>query len=81
MWPKASLSAHLKYDLRVLRIQCYRCNINLGGQGAIFHANMLKEIGTKKMAELEKERQILIKADEIWYQSKIAALEQELREI
>lgn len=67
MWAKASLSAHLKYDPRVLRIQCFRCNINFGGQGAIFYANMLKEIGAKKMKELEKEKQILVKADLPYY--------------
>ena len=37
---KASLGAFLKYDLRLLRPQCYHDNINLGGNGAIFIENM-----------------------------------------
>jgi hypothetical protein len=62
MWPKASLPASLKYDLRILRPQCYHCNINLGGNGAVFYARMLKEIGPKKMQKMEQERQTLVKA-------------------
>lgn len=71
MWAKASLGSHLKYDLRILRPQCYNCNINYGGQGALFYAKMLSENGKKYMEALEKEKQILIKADEIWFAKKI----------
>ena len=71
MWAKASLSAHLKYDIRVLRIQCFRCNIHLGGQGAMFYARMLKEIGQKEMEKLVKEKQILVKADTLFWQKKL----------
>lgn len=53
MWAKASLSALLKFDLRILRWQCMKCNIHYGGQGAIFYAKMLQEIGKDKMKELE----------------------------
>lgn len=49
MWAKASLSAILKYDLRILRWQCSRCNIWFGGQGAVFYEKMLKEIGEERM--------------------------------
>jgi len=41
--PKAFGGEYLKYDLRNLRPQCYNCNINLGGNGAIFYHLMLKE--------------------------------------
>lgn len=40
LFAKASISAYLKYDLRVLRPQCYFCNINCGGRGADFIENM-----------------------------------------
>jgi len=72
MWAKASLSTHLKYDLRVLRIQCMRCNCHMGGMGADFYRNMVQEIGQEEMDKLEKERNILIKADEQWYEDKIS---------
>lgn len=62
LWPKASLGAFLKYDLRVLRPQCYNCNINLGGNGAVYYAKMLEENGQEYMTQLEAEKQITVKA-------------------
>lgn len=62
MWAKASLGAYLKYDLRVLRPQCYNCNINQGGRGADFYKRMLEDIGKMAMEKLEKDRQITVKA-------------------
>lgn len=66
MWAKASLGAYLKYDIRLLRFQCMRCNIHLGGQGAIFYKRMLKEEGKKYMDKLEKDRNITVKSTD-WY--------------
>ena len=66
LWPKAALGAFLKYDLRVLRIQCYHCNINLGGNGAQFYSNMLEEIGKEAMDQLVRDRQVSVKAYD-WY--------------
>lgn len=40
MIPKAVLGVNLKYDLRVLRPQCYNCNIHHGGMGAVFIERM-----------------------------------------
>lgn len=62
MFSKASLGAYLKYDLRVLRPQCYNCNINRGGMGADFYSKMLEEIGEKEMEKLQKDRQVSVKA-------------------
>ena len=62
MWSKASLGAYLKYDLRVLRPQCYNCNINRGGMGADFYSKMLKEIGQEEMEKLQKDRQVTVNA-------------------
>jgi hypothetical protein len=62
LWAKASLPASLKYDLRVLRPQCYKCNIHYGGNGAIFYKKMVNELGQAYMDSLEKERQVLVKA-------------------
>lgn len=81
MWAKASLSAHLKYDLRVLRPQCYHCNINLGGMGADFYTRMLKEKGKKYMDNLSKERNITVKADKFFYQQKIDEYSNILKEL
>lgn len=62
LWAKASLGAYLKYDLRVLRPQCYFCNINCGGQGAVFYRKMLEEKGKKFMQQLESDKQVTVKA-------------------
>ncbi len=60
--PKASLGAYLKYDLRVLRPQCFHCNINLGGNGAEFYRRMLVEIGATAMDELIQDKNKTVKA-------------------
>ncbi len=62
LFSKASLGAFLKYDLRVLRPQCYNCNINRGGAGADFYARMLKENGKRYMDKLQQDRQISVEA-------------------
>lgn len=62
MWPKASLGASLKYDIRILRPQCYFCNINAGGQGAVFYRRMLKEEGKPYMTKLEQLKNVTVKA-------------------
>jgi hypothetical protein len=62
LFAKASLGAYLKYDLRVLRPQCYNCNINRGGMGADFYRNMIEREGQDYMDKLEKDRQVSVKA-------------------
>lgn len=62
MWAKQSLGAYMKYDLRILRPQCYHDNINLGGRGADFYSRMLDEIGQEKMEQLQKDRQVTVNA-------------------
>jgi hypothetical protein len=42
MFPKAWCGYRMKYDLRILATQCYYCNINLGGNGAIFVGNFIE---------------------------------------
>jgi hypothetical protein len=60
MWAKGSLGAFMKYDLRILRPQCYHCNINLGGLGAVFYKKMLDENGPDYMDALEQDRKITV---------------------
>jgi NinG protein len=38
--------AYLRYDLRNLRPQCYRCNVSLVGNGAVFYRNMAEREGS-----------------------------------
>lgn len=61
-WAKSTLSAYLKYDMRVLRWQCFKCNIHAGGQGAEAYKRMLKEEGKAYMDKLEEDRKKSVKA-------------------
>lgn len=61
-WPKSVLSAKLKYDMRVLRFQCMRCNCHMGGMGAEAYKRMLREEGKAYMDKLEKEKHETVKA-------------------
>lgn len=62
MWAKASLPAILKYELDILEYQCSTCNIWRGGMGADFYKKKLAELGKKRMEELEKLRNVTVKA-------------------
>jgi len=62
LWAKASLGAYLKYDLRVLRPQCFHCNINLGGMGAEFYRRMFILDGAEYMEKLVADRQVTVNA-------------------
>lgn len=73
--PKASLGAFLKYDLRVLRPQCFRCNINFGGNQAIFIENMRKREGDEYVNQILQDRQRTVKAYD-WYEQLLAEYEQ-----
>ena len=62
MISKATLGAYLKYDLRLLRPQCMRCNIHGGGMGALFIENMRKIEGDKYVDSILRDRNKSIKA-------------------
>lgn len=62
MLAKGSISAFLKYDLRILRPQCYSCNINFGGMGAIFIERMRSIEGNDYVDQILKDRQVTVKA-------------------
>lgn len=62
LFAKASLGAYLKYDLRVLRPQCYNCNINYGGNGAVFIDRLRVQEGTEYVEGIIRDRTISVKA-------------------
>lgn len=62
LFTKASLGAFMKYDLRILRPQCYACNIHHGGRGADFYLKMWEENGAEYMNQLKADRNITVKA-------------------
>ena len=62
MIAKAALGAYMKYDLRVLRPQCYRCNMRLGGMGSVFIENMRKIEGNRYVNKILKDRNVYASA-------------------
>ena len=60
--PKAACGAYLKYDLRILRPQCYHCNINLGGNGAEFYRRMIQREGATYVDMLIADKNVTVKA-------------------
>ena len=59
---KASVGAYLKYDLRLLRPQCLKCNIHHGGRGAEFIEYMRAEEGNAYVNKILKDKNITVKA-------------------
>lgn len=62
-WPKSTLGAFLKYDLRCLHYQCMRCNVHGGGMGAEYYKRLKQELGEASMTQLEADRRISVKAE------------------
>lgn len=50
--PNSVGGAYLRYNIDNLRLQCYYCNINLGGNGAVFYKKLLEEKGQQHIDTL-----------------------------
>ena len=70
--PSSIGGALLRYHLDNLRWQCYNCNINCGGNGALYALNLTKEIGVKRIGEMVLLKRKITKADRYFYETKIA---------
>jgi hypothetical protein len=60
--PKSICGAFLKYDLRNLRVCCYRCNVWLTGNGTAYYKNMVEREGQEYVDQLFRDKQKIIKA-------------------
>lgn len=63
--------AYLRYDLRNLRPQCYRCNISLSGNGSLFYRHMVEEEGQEYVDGIFRDKNRIVKADKYFYQALI----------
>ena len=59
--PKSVLPTYLKYDLRVLRPQCGYCNLQLGGNGAIYEKRMRDREGHAYVDKIHADRKVFVK--------------------
>lgn len=69
--PASTCGAFLRFDLRNIHSSCYNCNINLGGNGALFYRQLEKKYGKRWCENLFKDKQKIVKADDLFYQQKI----------
>lgn len=66
--PRSVCGAYLRYDLRNLRPQCYRCNIDLSGNGAVFYRNLVRDEGQAYVDTLFSDKERVITANRAFYQ-------------
>lgn len=51
-YSKGALGVTMQYDLRILRAQCFQCNINYGGMQAVFWKRLEEEMGKEEADKL-----------------------------
>jgi len=74
--PSSVCGAFLRFDLRNLHSSCYNCNINLGGNGAMFLLALETKYGRSFVESVVMDKQKTIKADNIFYEEKIKEYEE-----
>ena len=78
--PQAQGNA-VKWDLRNIHPQCYRCNINLGGNGAEYYPFMLERYGQEVIDELRFLSNTTVKITASDHKEAIIELERLLEEL
>lgn len=79
--PRSSGGLLLKYRLSNLRPQCYHCNINLGGNGAIFYRLLVESEGQQYVDNLFALKGQITKETKDFYYDLIAEYKKILNEI
>lgn len=67
--PKSICGLDLYFDPLNVHTQCFHCNINLGGYGAMYHKRMLEVYGQEAVDELWKRKGAITKDvnwEELW---------------
>lgn len=59
--PSGACGAFLRYDLRNLRVQCYGCNINGGGMGAMYYKKLVEEMGQSHVDQIFIDKNKIVK--------------------
>lgn len=77
--PSSVCGVLLRFDLRNLRPQCFRCNISLVGNGSEFYRRMVAECGQLYVDQLFIDKKKTTKGDRFFYQILIDSYTEELR--
>jgi hypothetical protein len=73
--PSGACGALLRYNLDNLRVCCYHCNINLGGNGSEYYRRLVEEKGQDFVDGLFRLKNQSVKADVIFYMKLISDYE------
>lgn len=73
--PSSVCGAHLRYDLRNLHSNCYKCNVQCGGNGAMYYRALERKYGKTFVEKIFLEKNKSIKADILFYEDKIYEFE------
>lgn len=76
--PSSVCGGYLRYDIRNLAVQCYSCNINAGGNGAIFNQHLRVKYGNEFVDQIFQDKEKTIKLDIIYVESLIEEYRQAL---
>lgn len=74
--PSSVGGAILRYDLDNLRPQSYVENVHKSGNWPVYYEKLVAEIGQERVAALLAKRGQTVKADILWYRSKLEEYEQ-----
>lgn len=70
--PRSVCGLYLRYDLRNLRPQCYRCNISLGGNGTTFYRTLVDLEGLTYVDAIFADKKRETRENLAFYTEKIA---------
>lgn len=79
--PRSICGLFLRYDLRNLRPQCYRCNISLSGNGSSFYRNLVSRDGQYFVDEIFSDKNRQTKETVIFFKDKIMEYQQIIEEL
>lgn len=59
--PSSTCGMFLRYDIRNVHSSCYHCNINLGGNGAMFYKSLEESYGSEFVENIFKDKNKSVK--------------------
>jgi len=69
--PSSICGLYLRYDLRNLRPQCFRCNISLSGNGSAFYRKLVDDCGQPYVDTIFSDKLRDTKSNKAFYQTLI----------
>lgn len=69
------------FDLDNIRPQCYQCNINNSGEGAVFRGNLERDHGKKFVNDLERRAKQPYRGDVFYLEDQIDVYKEKLKQL